>query len=649
MKRISISIVLFLAMVSTKTASGQTNNPYHLNGSARQDNCNCYTITTANTFQSGSIWNINKISLNQSFDFKFNVYLGCIDANGADGIVFVLQPISTSVGSSGEGLGFAGVSPSIGIPIDTWLNDNLNDPDYDHISIHKNGDNNHLSANNLAGPVPALASSYNIEDCAWHVLRIVWDASSKTLEAFIDNVSRVKVTLDLVNAVFNGDPNVFWGFTGATGGAVNDQRICTSLNPLYSFPAGQQTCYPTPIEFIDSSTSFGSIVKWFWDFGDGTIDSVATPQPHVFPAPGKYDVSLRILGNNGCLSDPYIKTVIAGSEPVADFLIRPGIICQNDPISFEDMSSVEFGTINKWNWEIADKTFVARNPLAVQFDVPGTVNASLSVETAEGCKSQIATKTFQSLPKAQVDFDFEDICANETAFFEAMHLNSNDVSVREYYWNSGNGRLDSSATANFTYTKGGTYPVALSAVASNGCVTQAVTKPLNVYQTKAFAGNDTIAAANQPIQLQATGGVVYQWTPASGLNRTDIANPVATLQKDATYIVSAATPVGCATVDSITIKIYKGPAFYVPSAFSPNNDGKNDQLKFLAVGMSSVQVFNVFNRYGQLVFTSNNPSKGWDGRINGVLQDTGAYVWMIKGVDFTGKPVSGKGTVVLIK
>ncbi|HZH36719.1 MAG TPA: L-type lectin-domain containing protein, partial [Flavisolibacter sp.] len=174
---------------------------YILNGSAQKNTCNCYTLTDERLMQSGSVWNSNKISLANSFDFWFTVFLGCRDSTGADGIVFILQPISTSVGTSGEGMGFEGVVPSIGIALDTWRNPNLNDPAEDHISIQANGNNNHNF--DLAGPVPASATSSNIEDCQWHRLRIAWDAPTKTLKAFFDGVLRVEKQVDLVSTIFN--------------------------------------------------------------------------------------------------------------------------------------------------------------------------------------------------------------------------------------------------------------------------------------------------------------------------------------------------------------------------------------------------------------------------------------------------------------
>jgi len=186
-------IVLILCLLCSEFSFSQ----YILNGSAEKNNCNCYTLTKEIETQSGSVWNSNKISLNNPFDFWFNVFLGCSDG-GADGIVFILQPISTSIGAIGEGLGFEGVSPSVGISLDTWQNLRRNDPSYDHITIQLNGAVTH--GNDLAGPVPASATSDNIEDCQWHVLRVSWDATTHWIRAYFDDVLRVEAQKDLVCA-----------------------------------------------------------------------------------------------------------------------------------------------------------------------------------------------------------------------------------------------------------------------------------------------------------------------------------------------------------------------------------------------------------------------------------------------------------------
>jgi gliding motility-associated-like protein len=171
---------------------------------------------------------------------------------------------------------------------------------------------------------------------------------------------------------------------------------------------------------------------------------------------------------------------------------------------------------------------------------------------------------------------------------------------------------------------------------------------------KIFAGNDTIAAINQPIQLKVversiSGVTQYSWSPGSFLNNAGIANPIAILPNDYRYIVTGTTPEGCEGYDDILIKVYKGPEIYVPSGFTPNNDGLNDLLKAIPVGIKEFRYFRIFNRWGQMIFSTRNPSTGWDGKINGAEQPTGTFIWMAEAVDYKGNLVSRKGVVTIVR
>ena len=171
---------------------------------------------------------------------------------------------------------------------------------------------------------------------------------------------------------------------------------------------------------------------------------------------------------------------------------------------------------------------------------------------------------------------------------------------------------------------------------------------------KIFAGNDTIAAINQPIQLKVVetsiaGVTQYSWSPATFLNNAAIATPVAILPFDQHYIITGTTPEGCEGYDDILIKVYKGPEIYVPSGFTPNNDGLNDLLKAIPVGIKEFRYFRIYNRWGQMIFSTRNPSVGWDGKINGTEQPTGTFVWMAEAVDYKGNLVSRKGVVTIVR
>ena len=84
-------------------------------------------------------------------------------------------------------------------------------------------------------------------------------------------------------------------------------------------------------------------------------------------------------------------------------------------------------------------------------------------------------------------------------------------------------------------------------------------------------------------------------------------------------------------------------------AFTPNGDGRNDLAKAIPVGIREFRYFAIYNRWGETIFTTKDPSKGWDGRVAGVLQDNAVFVWMAQGVDFKGNLISKKGTITLIK
>jgi gliding motility-associated-like protein len=299
---------------------------YILNGNATQNSCNCYTLTQPLNNLYGSVWNANKINLNSSFDFVFNVYLGCLDANGADGIVFILQPLSTSIGSSGGGMGFQGISPSVGIALDTWQNIENNDPAYDHISIQVNGNINHL--NDIAPLVPASPVSDNIEDCQWHTFRIKWDPVTHVLQTYFDGTFRQQATIDMVATIFSNDPMVYWGFSGATGGAINLQQFCTALNPGFvSATANTISCDSSAVTFSSTSQSFAPVASYYWDFGDGTTSIVANPPVHHYSAPNSYNIKLVISGLDGCVSDTLRRTINLPGQLVTAIVTNP-IICQ---------------------------------------------------------------------------------------------------------------------------------------------------------------------------------------------------------------------------------------------------------------------------------------------------------------------------------
>ncbi len=165
----------------------------------------------------------------------------------------------------------------------------------------------------------------------------------------------------------------------------------------------------------------------------------------------------------------------------------------------------------------------------------------------------------------------------------------------------------------------------------------------------AYAGNDTNAVYGIPHQLFSSGGVSYLWTPSNVLDNPIAQNPKATLTSDTRFTVLVTDVAGCVGSDDVLIKVYKGPTYYIPNAFSPNGDGLNDIFRPTPVGIVKTDYFRVFNRYGQLLFETTKWLDGWNGTYQGKKQAQGTYAWMIRGTDRNGKVVEMKGTVILIQ
>ncbi|MEY2916662.1 MAG: hypothetical protein RIS73_376, partial [Bacteroidota bacterium] len=221
--------------------------------------------------------------------------------------------------------------------------------------------------------------------------------------------------------------------------------------------------------------------------------------------------------------------------------------------------------------------------------------------------------------------------------------------VTQWKWTFGDGGIAATQNAQHIYTANGTYKVKLFATALNGCYPDSLNGNIIIYGTNAFAGNDTIAAAGQPVQLNASGGLSYTWSPATVLSNAAIANPLATLLTTQIFTVKAFTPEGCESFDDVTVKIYKGPDIYLPNAFTPNGDGLNDVFKGIPVGLKQFNYLKIYNRWGQLVFAATDYRKGWDGLWQGQKQPGAAYIVIVNGVDFNNNVIDKKQNFILIR
>jgi gliding motility-associated-like protein len=199
-----------------------------------------------------------------------------------------------------------------------------------------------------------------------------------------------------------------------------------------------------------------------------------------------------------------------------------------------------------------------------------------------------------------------------------------------------------------------TYSAVLDITTTKGCDAKD-TQYINVRQSPLpLQTHDTVITSGEPYQLSAnsgydTTGSTYIWSPSTGLDNPFSANPIATGTTGITYKVEETNMFGCSLTDTIHLTYYKGPDIYVPAAFTPNGDGKNDILRPFPVGIQKLEYFRVFDRWGNTVYQTQAYLAGWDGNIKGRQAPAGTYIYEVRGKDYNNKTIFKKGAVLLIR
>ncbi len=174
----------------------------------------------------------------------------------------------------------------------------------------------------------------------------------------------------------------------------------------------------------------------------------------------------------------------------------------------------------------------------------------------------------------------------------------------------------------------------------------AIVKPLPEVN---ILNNDTVIKYGERIQLLVAGAYLYSWQPVSSLSNPNVVNPVAAPKEPTRFFVYGVAENGCRNIDSVRVDIDYRDQLFVPSAFTPNGDGKNDEFRVANITFQRLLEFRVFNRWGQELFNTTDPLRGWDGTWKGVPQDMNVYQYQIRVAYPDGFVETYKGNVTLIR
>ena len=235
------------------------------------------------------------------------------------------------------------------------------------------------------------------------------------------------------------------------------------------------------------------------------------------------------------------------------------------------------------------------------------------------------------------------ICAGQTANLSATGANSYQWSPAGSLSSATSSNPNATPVVNTTYTVIGSDNICFFDTSS----IQVFVNPLPTLS----AGNDSLIYQGQTITLNASGGNgIYSWSPSSGLSCSSCATPTAAPTTTTTYYVTLTDANGCVSYDTITIEVFcNNSSLFIPNAFTPNGDGKNDKFYVRAYGLNQFNYFRVFDRWGQIVFETNDINVGWDGTYNGKALNTDVFVYTVEVVCTDGRTIRKRGNVTLIR
>jgi gliding motility-associated-like protein len=473
----------------------------------------------------------------------------------------------------------------------------------------------------------------------------LWDFG----DGFIDSVSGPSVSHKFLS---HGNFNVrLVVMNDGTCGHDDYAFITVGSKPVADFLSPPVICEnQKSVQFLDYSSVPGggtSLNRWWWRIDKSTFAS-KVPGAVVVTGAGNIEVKLAVSSAFGCESDTVTRLMPVRYQPIANFAYS-SLLCDNEPILFSDLSSMPSNSpdrVTRWHWQLDNSSLNELTNPVLRIG-SGLHVMKLVSESNMGCKSELMDSTFFVHPKPNISLTINDSCVRRIVVYEAASQLQN---VSKWLWNFGTGQYISGEKHTRTYTSPARFPVQLIGQTNEGCKDTAL-RDFRIFENVANAGHDTIVAKHEPVQLDAHGGggVKYVWSPSLGLNDAALEKPVATLDKDQLYKLYSVSEQGCVTYSQIFIKRYEGPELYIPNAFTPDNDGRNDALKVFPVGIRKFDYLAVFSRNGQLVYRTTDYLKGWNGNFNGKRMEAGTYVAVAVAQDYRGKAMMKKTTVILLR
>ncbi len=483
-------------------------------------------------------------------------------------------------------------------------------------------------------------------DSVQHAISYIWSGPFDA--ALIAGQGTKQATFIFNN--FNGD--VCLRAVGTCGDTV--LLACKTvqvLKPTAAFNLPNTACVGETISVSYTGAALPDL-SYDWDFGSAVITGGTDAGPYqlFWDAAGSYAVSLTVMQMN-CPSPEEIKIIEVAEIPQVTFSLSADTVCANETVTLQLTGDAGFS----WTWDFDDAEVLSNtNPYQFSFSVSGVKNILGEGANACGTVQHSEFVFVRTMPPMDFEASATLGCAPLTVTF-----NYQNPAVQQLEWHFGDGTISADNPASHVFPAG-EFDIRLMLTDLNGCEYE-TTQPAFIKAVALPSADFTVQPGfNQPVQLseaafiftnQSQNANSYQWNFGDG-NVSAGNNPVHTYADTGSFIITLIASAEGICFDSIArsfINVAPDAAYFVPNAFSPNEDGVNDMFMLFG-SKENITNFSVmiFNRWGSKVFESNSPDFRWDGTISGKRANPDVFVYAMD-FDAGKNKYRLKGSVTLIR
>ena len=430
--------------------------------------------------------------------------------------------------------------------------------------------------------------------------------------------------------------------TGCTNSRTKPAFIKVVPSPQIRISGDTSFCMPASFrldgQWLNPDTSS---LQWTWDVNGQSFTGPSTPQL-VRPTSDSIRTRLIAVNGNGCTDTAYQLVVV---HPL------PTVSAGNDTtICLGTAAVLQPAGAQTYTWSPATYLSCTNCPNPQAF-VTDPIQYTVTGTSAFGCRSTDSVIVRVKKPFRITATGSDTLCAGEQAPLRA-------TGAENYLWVPSAG-LSANNIPNPVATPSVTTRYTVIGFDSLNCFRDSAVVTVSFYRYPIIAmPRDTIIRSGTGIQLLpqiSADGTTFLWTPPNGLSCTSCPNPVASPLVTTRYRITASNPGGCASFADVVVQGRCGKEdIFIPNAFTPNGDNRNDYFYIIGNGLQSVKSLRIFNRWGNKVFertffNANTPNLGWDGTLRGQPQPPGTYTYVAEALCGDGSIIPLTGTVTLIR